>query len=66
MREPKWETYVNPDGSRGGMVSKSAVIEKGAFIPVSSVVLPRVHVKKNMEITNGDLVTQEGAVRFTP
>lgn len=63
---PKWRAHVNPDGSRGGMVSTSATIEEGAYIPVSAVVLPGVYVPQNAQIVDGSLITTDGSVQFSP
>lgn len=62
----KWSAYQNPDGSKGGMIADTAVIDEGVFIPVSAIVMPAVHVTHQTEIRNGDLVTGEGPIRFTP
>lgn len=63
--EPNWRVHVNPDGSKGGMVSTSATIEEGAVIPVSAVVMPGVHIAQDDEIHDGDLVTSDGNVNFS-
>jgi len=62
--EPSWRAHVNPDGSKGGMVSTNATIEEGAYIPVSAVVMAGVHITRDVEIRDGVLVTSDGSVAF--
>jgi len=62
----KWAAYKNPDGTKGGMIAEGSIIDEGVYIPVSSVVMPGVHVTHDTKITDGDLLTSNGAVRFTP
>lgn len=60
-----WYSHANPDGSKGGMVSTKAIVDDGAHIPVSAVVMPNVHVSKDNDIEDGALVTCSGSVRFS-
>lgn len=65
-RQTEWKDHINPDGSRGGMVARTAVIDPGVYIPVSAVVLPGVHVSAETIVEDGALITSDGAVRFGP
>lgn len=56
----KWEIYVNPDGSKGGLVSKFATIGAGVFVHPFSVVMAVVNIKPDTVIGPHVVVRPEG------
>lgn len=62
----KWYEHVNPDGTKGGMVADTAIVDDGAYIPVSAIIMPNTHIKRDTKICKGGLVTREGTVTFQP
>ncbi|MFB9984940.1 hypothetical protein ACFSQQ_39850 [Mesorhizobium kowhaii] len=48
--------YVNPDGTIGGLVAETAVVESGAVIEVGAVVGPGARVSKGIRVKSEKIV----------
>ena len=64
---PKYHTYINEDGSRGGKVAENAVVEPGAIVDPFGLVLSGAFVRGGQRVAAGDIVTARGTtIRLAP
>ena len=61
-RPRDWRRHINPDGSEGGWVHNTTIVDEGAYIAPTAVVEDGAHVLASHHLEGGDLLTTRGTV----